>query len=303
MRKKIAVAAGVCAILISLSGSVYATDETQTATEAPTEAVITEAPAAPDASEVQSEETKAETKSNKEKSKETKETKETEKTKESKVESKTYRVIVDKAQTFANVDGMFLALADTVEKDTQIQAYTPADGYLKTTAGVYLKIEDVEEVILPSVTPITEQVIEPLPEKKDMTRTWAVLITIFLGCLFGTGTLGYYIRGMVEKKKWENDPFRYDKSEEGMNTNIDTGEEGEERKDSSAKKRTVLDNLLDKMKSKKAQPRALETKVNPRWIKGGVDDRGRTFYYEPEDIDPEGEPFYLDSQGKKAFYP
>ena len=41
--------------------------------------------------------------------------------------------------------------------------------------------------------------------------------------------------------------------------------------------------------------------VDPRYILGGNDAANRPYYYEPEEIDPDGKPFWLEN-GEKHFY-
>ena len=121
------------------------------------------------------------------------------------------------------------------------------------------------------------------------------------------------IRGKLDRKKWENDPFRFDPGMRPEPVYADEKPPYPAFEYMKSEPETVVPvtpgkkqknpGLFAKKEKKSKMKSANETPddVDPRYIMGGLDAANRPYYYEPEEIDPEGTPFWLE-KGKKHFY-
>ena len=229
-----------------------------------------------------------------------------------------YIVTVGQAQTYVKVNGKYVALAEKYAKNTEITVTAMEGEYAQFEDG-FILLTDIAvkpDPAMVSVTPIALTV-EPLDEKKNNGASVFMLIFIFLLFMFLSGSAGYMIRGKLDRKKWENDPFRFDPgmkpepepdpvyadekppypafeyidSEPETDVSVST--------EKKLKKRGRFAKKTKKSKTKSAD----ETpgSVDPRYIMGGLDAANRPYYYEPEEIDPDGTPFWLEN-GEKRFY-
>jgi len=229
-----------------------------------------------------------------------------------------YVVTAGMAQTFAKINDKYVALAETFSKDTEITV-TATDGAYAQFVDGYILLTDIivrPDPTMVSATPIAK-VVEPLSEPKSNGASVFMLIFIFLLFLFMSGAAGYMIRGKLDRKKWENDPFRFDpgmKPEpelepvyadqkppypafEYMDSEPETGVPA-----TTAKKQKNPGPFAKK--EKKSKIKAVDVTpggVDPRYIMGGFDAANRPYYYEPEEIDPDGKPFWLEN-GERHFY-
>ena len=218
-----------------------------------------------------------------------------------------YTVSTESTRAYALINGAYLSLEISYSRGTEIVATPQSDGYALLADGTYLLLSDLAAKPVESATPNPTIVPLDTPQKSSGL---IVLIFIFLVCLVGSGIAGYAIRGVVEKKRWMQDPYRFDNLLSAEKATSDIEKPSEEPKE---KKRTVLDKYLDKRKeprepkpTKPKPEKVAKTKPAPKvdasYLIGGKDEAGRTYYYEPEEIDPEGNPFWLDDNGGKHYY-
>jgi len=218
-----------------------------------------------------------------------------------------YTVSTESTRAYALINGAYLSLEISYSRGTEIVATPQSDGYALLADGTYLLLSDLAVKPVESISP--NPTIEPL-ETPQKGSGLIVLVVIFLVSLAGSGIAGYAIRGSVEKKRWMQDPYRFDDLLSAEKMANDTEKQADEPKE---KKRTVLDRYLEKRKEpKEPKPtklkpeKAAKTKPTPKvdasYLIGGKDEAGRTYYYEPEEIDPEGNPFWLDDNGEKHYY-
>lgn len=217
--------------------------------------------------------------------------------------ARTYTVSAETTRAYALINKAYLSLEISYSRGTEVVATPQGDGYALLADGTYLLLSDLAIKPVESVTP--HPTIEPLPTT-NKGNGLVVLAVIFLVSLGASGFAGYAIRGYVEKKRWVQDPYRFDEL-------LSAEKPSDEPEAPKEKKRTVLDKMLEKRKEpkvpkeqkpkpEKAAKVTVPKKTESSYIVGGTDDAGRTFYYEPEEIDPEGNPFWLDNNGKKHYY-
>ena len=112
-----------------------------------------------------------------------------------------YLVAVAQAQTYTKLNDKFVALAKSLNKDTEITV-TATDGAYAQFENGYILLTDI--VIKPdpatiSATPIP-LVVAPLSETKSNGASVFMLVFIFLLFLFMSGAAGYTIRGKLDRR-------------------------------------------------------------------------------------------------------
>ena len=231
-----------------------------------------------------------------------------------------YVVTLEKAQTYAKINDKYVALAETFSKDMEITV-TATDGDYAQFEDGYILLTDI--VVKPDPTTVSATpiplVIDPLSEQKSNGASIFMLVFIFLLFLFMSGAAGYMIRGKLDRKKWENDPFRFDPGMRPETTPEPELEpvhaeekppypayeymdaEPESVVPATTGKKQKNPGLFAKKEKKSKSAKVTPGGVDPRYIQGGIDAANRPYYYEPEEIDPDGKPFWLEN-GEKHFY-